>query len=1086
MRGLIRQRMAIRSDLLARYVAIGWFLNAAFVGCGGQPGSGSNGDTTPDGAAPTIIAKFPTDTQTSVPVNTVIAITFSKAIDTRRISLVDAEITLSQAISGTIRPVQKSSRWEAASNTLFVRPTTLLEADRHYTVRITNNIVDTAGNRLDTGSPDGTLVWRFTTGDTFDGEKPIWNPSKKALAVVDRYDMITVCWWNDDPATTVTACTGAGAPPTAPAAYDPPTNESTELIYTVQYRRSVDADFTSVPAQDLGARRLTLSNLIASTEYQIQVRVSDVAANQADEVVVANTAKTPPAGRLYVANQTVHNLSMLSDVGQAKGNENAAVVTVDKTQLIVPTGVAVDPGDPDAPGDPSRPGYVYVANTNSNMIAAYKLDQQKTGEYGIGHNVEPAWTIKGTFDSTDITGLCGPSTLRFERERTLGKSYLYVTNSFAAGTRYSPGRCLPDSILVFDVSETPQSSNEKPLAVIRDSRLWAPLAFAVDETHNLVYVANRDYLDPSVGVMSNAGGTIDVFAFTRNPVTGIIELAQGPHRSFWGSAGGACTAADSTIPNRLCGPSAAVYNPGTDRLIVVNRGKNNLLVFSDVSKPETVGQRSPKVIAGLNTGLDNARPVGIFLDPQLPDNTPPGPRVYVTTDTEQSVLIFDLGDLINSTSSNITPRRIIKGSRTMLGQPAKPVGDTPAQSNGPIAVAVVRNGSKDEAYVVTSGSFHPDANLNPIPSLAIFDVSEGRDPPSTAINRVTNTPPDRVVVNPLLGPAGMALDLVSQRLYVASFYSNMILVYDEPKAFVTGAKEPTRIIAGPRTMLDHPVSLFFRRDSFERGALYVVNQSSHSVAVFNDGDGTLSGDVAPNRYVGAPEGTDPKPLTDPFDATKNRTEMVFPTGLAIDPDEDILYVSNRDAEKFQDLAGRRIVAFKGASTIGAIDPAINENNNVTPTWKIEGDPPPSNCNLFCPPPTDKTTLKRPTGLFLIPDGDDTVAEDRLVVTNREKGTVLIFRGVSDLVSRRPVDQNIAPTWTIAHAAMGIPFGLTFNAATKDLYVSDLLDRILAFNLSTLSLDKPVPSLEPRLIMGSSTGLRTPHGMALDPQLDPQN
>jgi hypothetical protein len=173
--------MAIRSDLLARYVAIGWFLNAAFVGCGGQPGSESNGDTTPDATAPTIIAKFPTDTQTSVPINTVIAITFSEAIDTRRISLVDAEITLSQAISGTIQPVQKSSQWEAASHTLFVRPTTLLEANRHYTVRITNNIVDTAGNRLDIGNPDGTLVWRFTTGDTFDGEKPIWNPSKRPL-----------------------------------------------------------------------------------------------------------------------------------------------------------------------------------------------------------------------------------------------------------------------------------------------------------------------------------------------------------------------------------------------------------------------------------------------------------------------------------------------------------------------------------------------------------------------------------------------------------------------------------------------------------------------------------------------------------------------------------------------------------------------------------------------------------------------------------------------------------------------------------------------------------------------------------------
>src|SRR5574341_959973 len=1079
--------MAIRSLLLARYIAIWWFLNAAFVGCGGQAGSESNTDTTPDVTPPTIFAKFPGDMQTSVPTNTVIAITFSEplAINPSRMAVVDAEITVSQAISGTFQPVQKSSQWDPASRTLFVRPTTLLEADRHYTVRITNNFVDLAGNRLDVGNPDGALVWRFTTGNIFDSEKPVWAPNKVVQAVADRYDTITVCWWNvEDPQSqTVTGCPSA-VDTFPPAAYDPPTNDSDDLIYIVQYKRAVDASFTSIPAQQTGAHRVTVSGLVASTAYEIQVRVSDLAANQSDEIVAANPSQltTPPAGRLYAANQVANSLSAISDVGQAVGNTNAAVVTTDVTGLYAPTGIAVD----------KVGGFVYLADTTKNMISAYKLqptvdsETVELGEYGVGHNVEPAWTIQGTLTSTDITGLCGPSALRFERHPnaigTPDSVYLYVTNSLVLNTGYAPRRCVPDTILVFDVSGTPQSSNEPPYAVIKNADYFrTPLAFAVDEEHDLVYVANRDNTTPG----DNAGGVVSVFSFTRDPDDHVLQLSQAPLRLFWGSSGGACTVTDAAIQDRLCGPTAAAYyNSVTDQLVVVNRGRNNLLVFSDPSS--VTGPQTPVRVAGSATRLANPRPVGIFLDQEPgidpPQGAAPPARVYVTTDSGQSMLIFDMGQLINANSvqGNVAPLRTIKGSRTMFGQPAL----TPVlPSRGPFAVAVVRNmdNTKDEAYVVTPGSFDI-IGLAPVPNVAVFDVSVNLDTTS-----MPNTPPDRVLVNPLLGPAGMALDLSSipPRLYVASFHANMILVYDNPEDFVTELKPPDRIIAGPATMLDHPVSLFFRRDSFEQRALYVVNQSSHSVVVFQEGDTDstlLQGDETPIRYIGPPEGTDPF-------LSPNLTEMAYPTGLAIDPDNDILYVSNRDAEDFQDLEGRRIVAFQDASgsdsNFGEFNPTLGireDINNVAPTWKIQGDDPPLRpCTANCQPVTDRTTLKRPAGLLLIRAADTPVGVDRLVVANREKSTVLIFRGVNQLVQTAPSDHNLAPTWTIANASFNAPFGLAFNAATKDLYVSDIAGRILAFNLSSLTVSTPVPSLPARVIQGSATGLLTPHGLALDPQ-----
>jgi DNA-binding beta-propeller fold protein YncE len=485
-------------------------------------------------------------------------------------------------------------------------------------------------------------------------------------------------------------------------------------------------------------------------------------------------------------------------------------------------------------------------------------------------------------------------------------------------------------------------------------------------------------------------------------------------------------------------------------------------------------------VRGANTGLDGARPVGIFLDAATR-------RVYVTTDFGQSVVIFDADEL--EAGGNVPPRRVIKGTKTLFGQATK---DIAAQSRGPYAVTVVGT----EAFVATPGSFSPALGLTPLPSTTVFNVSAGADPVVLATDplsaRTTNIVPDRALINPLLGASAVALDPQIGRLYVAGFDSNMILVYDDPQAFATGQVSPDRILAGPSTRLDHPVALLFRRQATsDNGSLYVVNQSSHSVSVFSEGDGSqeaplLAGDRAPARYIGPPDGTDP------FSVTANVPQMVFPTGVAIDPgvaadpNDDILYVSNRDAESFQDLVGRRIVAFQNATTV---------NGAAPPTWKIEGDRPPAPSQIGSVTNTDKTTLKRPAGLWLIPDPNlnDATADDRLVVANRDGKSVLIFRGLRALVALAaatpgsPPEDNRAPTWTITYSKLLSPFGVVFDVASHFLYVSDLgvisnlTGRILAFDLSALDTETPAPALVPRVVEGANTGLYSPLGIVLDPQ-----
>lgn len=1070
--------MATLPKRLAYYLSIGFLAGALATGCGGQ-GDGTDqstgGSTGPDTTDPRVVATSPSDGQVSVPLDAKIVIQFSEPLAMPYQVFVDPYVFVYEAIEGSLVLVQKTSTWEASSNTLVMSPSTFLHADTQYTVYVSDGIMDPSSNHLDTESDESFVIWRFTTGDTVDQESPVWNSNATLRAVADRYDTVTVCWWNDEQPGAVVGCDPTALASAAPAAHDPPTGDSAGLIYTVQYRRQVDAGYTEKKS-GVGDNKVTLTGLRASTEYEIRLTVSDQSANKAEVVLETDRVQTLPAGRLYVAAHAYNGVTALSDVAQASGGAPGTVVTPDQTDLLAPSGIAVDP-------DPN--GYVYVAEPAANRIAAYKRrptvggQTVELGQYGQGstvqpgHNVAPDWVIAGTVTPTDVTGLCGPSTLRFE-QRANGQKILYAANSMVFSTGVTT--CLPRAIVGFDVTARPQSPNKQPVTTIeRPWNFMSPVAFTVDEQHNLLYVANRD----ANTVFDNGGGAIDVYAFTP-PLTG-ASLDAAPRRSFWSGAGGACSAGSPA--SRICGPTALSYDAVYDRLYVVNREKNNLLVFHDVSL--ATGAQTPSVVQGANTGLDGARPVGMFIESSTR-------RVYVTTDISQSVLIFDADAL--SVGGDVAPLRVIKGTKALLGQPANV---SSAQSRGPFAVTVVRNASSiDEAYVATPGAFSI-AGLPPLPTITVFEVWPplNRDPvvlPNDPLSkRTTNTPPARVLVNPGLGASGVALDRDTQRLYVASFHANMILVYNDPLAFVSGRRLPDRIIGGPSTLLDHPVSIEFRRQNpGHLGSLYVVNQSSHSVAVFEEGDGSeatpfLAGNVSPSRYLGPPDGANP------FSRTVNLTQMAFPAGLAIDPDDDILYVSNRDAESAQDAQGRRIVAFQNASTIGPYSAVagIGTENNIAPTWKIEGVRPPVGSTTG----TDKTTLKRPAGLLVIPDPDpdDADPDDRLVVANRDGNSVLIFRGVSALVAdaaenpTTPPDDipslNLAPTWTIKYPTVIAPFGLAFDHTNTDLYVSDVSGWVNIFSLLSLSSSNAAPSITPRVIFGSTTGLVLPFGMALDPQ-----
>lgn len=992
-------------------VAWGIISLAVVSGCGGQaPGSEGSGPTGPDTTPPAIQSRYPAGEATLVPPNTIIAVTFTEALDTK--TIIAANASLTQALVGT---VQHTLDWDADSHTLKILPATNLREDTHYTVTLTDGLKDPAGHQL------APTTWSFTTGQTFDDEAPVWSLDPHFTVSAMRFDTAVVSWWGAD----------AGEA----AAVDRPSGSSGSLIYTVLYKRSTDPEFFKQNSP-LGASGLTITGLKARDLYQFEIQVSDLAGNVSRYPDTIGAATMPPAGRLYAANFITGAVSAVPDVGQAAGNKDAVVVSADQTGLTMPVAIAVD----------HVKRLVYVADYGSNSLAAYPLG---LGQYGIGHNTIPDWRIKGNLDlSPSITELLGPGALWLDPPPADPSSarYLYVANSFP--------KCVPPScvgtIAVFDVNSTIQGSDQSPTTVIQRPSFRTPLAFAIDYGRQLLYVADRD-----AEIGDREGAKIDVYGF-RGP----NDVDANPRRSFWGILD-TCQITDPNGDRQsLCGPTGMALDVDNDRLYLVNRGRHNILVFSKVSEDATLGSKAPAVvpIRTADGNPDTARPVGIALDPD-----PLTRRLYVTTDVDQSLLIFDADRV--ALGGEVPPLRVIKGGRTMLGQPSKQL-----QTAGPFSVSLAGT----EAYVATPGTISV-AGYPPFPSLSVFDVRSSLDPAVGSLSRVTNTPPSRVLVNPLQGAAGSAVDPANDRLYVSGFHSNMILVYENASTLTDGRRDPDRIIAGPRTMLDHPVNLLFVPPYSDdpplvapavtrTGWLYVVNQTGHSVAVFDerfdDPDGVggdppvpmLTGDVAPARYLGPPDGTNPF-------STANTPQMVYPTGIALDRANDILYVSNRDAAELEDLKGRRIVAFAGARSA---------TGNVAPRWVLEG-------------PVDLTTLWRPSGLWLVEDPvDDGVAGDRLFVANRGNKTVLVFQGLSAIVSAATAPADRAPTWAI-FSSLVQPIGLAFNPAVNELYVSDAGNNsIQALNVGGLAAGVPSLSIAPRVIFGDLTGLIAPYGLALDP------
>ncbi len=200
-----------------------------------------------------------------------------------------------------------------------------------------------------------------------------------------------------------------------------------------------------------------------------------------------------------------------------------------------------------------------------------------------------------------------------------------------------------------------------------------------------------------------------------------------------------------------------------------------------------------------------------------------------------------------------------------------------------------------------------------------------------------NTAPSRIIsgaTTSLHGPVGIWLDAANDRLYVANWSANSIVIFSSVSS-TSGNIVPSRIISGPSTSLSTPFSLWL--DS-AKDQLYVSNPLANRITVYNNAS-TTSGDIAPSRVISGPT-----------------TSINFVYGIWLDSASDSLYAAN--------FGNNKVLVFSNASTA---------TGDIAPARIISGT---------------NTGLTSPAGIRL------DSATDRLYIGNYNGSKVSIFKNAS--------------------------------------------------------------------------------------------
>lgn len=312
-----------------------------------------------------------------------------------------------------------------------------------------------------------------------------------------------------------------------------------------------------------------------------------------------------------------------------------------------------------------------------------------------------------------------------------------------------------------------------------------------------------------------------------------------------------------------------------------------------------------------------------------------------------------------------------------------------------------------------------------------------------AISTEGNLAPARRFPETIAGPTGVFLDRTTDTLYVANTDYNSILIYENVSSLnlSAGQADATRVIAGPKTGLNHPYGVAY---DATRQRLYVANKEN-LISVFQKDcpvQTNLNGDIAPCRTLSGAS-----------------TLLDFPRAIAVDPQRDLLYISN--------LGTNSILVYANASQ-------LSTQGDLQPTRVISSHT----------AAETESMLYNPFGLFL-----DSL-NDRLYVLNsgRNQPAILIYEGASARSGAIVPDR----VFTGQSTQLNNPVGIDLFVEQDRLYVLNnnntnngtaALIVFSGFNSKCPPGTHLCNFAPDRAVSGQQTGLANPVGIAYDPQRD---
>ncbi|MBL8023560.1 MAG: NHL repeat-containing protein, partial [Elusimicrobia bacterium] len=461
-------------------------------------------------------------------------------------------------------------------------------------------------------------------------------------------------------------------------------------------------------------------------------------------------------------------------------------------------------------------------------------------------------------------------------------------------------------------------------------------------------------------------------------------------------------------------PTDVAIDTSTHRLFVTDYSNNRVLVFDLDSSNNLVDRTADHVLGQPNfsgfqyqttqNGMYN--PIGLAYDPG-------GQRLFVSDYNNHRVLVFNISTLSDGQQADYVLGQTDFTSRSSAA----------SQTKMNLPMKLFYDGTTHRLYV-------PELSNNRVLVFNVSSITNGQaasyvlGQPNFTSNTASTSQ------NGLNTPRSVELSTTTQKLFVADYGNNRVMVYDasslsnglNASSVIGQSNFTTNTSATSQTGLNNPYGLAYDPGS---DRLFVSDYSNHRVMVF-DGTTNTNNPTALNvlgqaNYTNGTYGT-------------SRTRLFYPRGLAMDSGNKRLYVA--------DGLNYRVV-FHDVNSI------VNGQNAEGGFGLQDGSGADSwTSYLMNAPPNDRGFVT-PYGVSL------DSSTHRLFVSDTRNNRVLVFDlDANDTIVDRVADyvlgqtdfNNAVPATT--QNRLNFPIGLAYDPIGKRLFVGDMLNgRIMVYDLS---------------------------------------